>query len=69
MPGHRAADVLYNSEAALRLIVSELGELRRRSTPRSTPRGRLVCDEEDLSAPAGDGPGGAGAEPGVLDRP
>jgi hypothetical protein len=65
MPGHRAADVLYNSEAALRLIVSELGELRRRSTPRGT----LVRDEEDLSAPGGDGLGGAGAEPGVLDRP
>jgi hypothetical protein len=36
MPARRAADVLYNSEAALRLVVRELGELHPRITPAGT---------------------------------
>jgi hypothetical protein len=42
MPRNRAAEILYDSEAALRLVVSELGELRRPSTL----GGALLLDDE-----------------------
>lgn len=45
MPGQRAADVLYNSEAVLRMVMNELGALRRRTTPIGTP----VRDDESAS--------------------
>lgn len=65
MPGHRIADVLYNSEAALRLVVSELGALRRRTSPRGT----LLCDDEAPATAGDDRPALQDAEPAVLDRP
>lgn len=45
MSGQRAADVLYNSEAVLRLVISELGALQRRASP----VGALSRDRESSS--------------------
>jgi hypothetical protein len=59
------ADLLYNSEAALRLVVNELGALRRRTSP----RGKLLCDDEVPFAAGDDQPAVQGAEPAVRDRP
>ncbi len=59
------ADLLYNSEAALRLVVNELGALRRRTSPRGT----LLCDDEAPFAAGDDRPAVQGAEPAVRDWP
>jgi hypothetical protein len=65
MPGQRAADVLYNSEAVLRLVMSELGALQRRASPVAVlfrDNGPSSMTPEELSAVEG-------AKAATLGRP
>ncbi|MBA4070776.1 MAG: hypothetical protein C0497_02930 [Gemmatimonas sp.] len=64
MSGQRAADALYNSEAVLRLVMSELGALRRRTTP----VGSLLRDDEPSSMTPEELSAVEGAEAAVLGR-
>lgn len=64
MSGQRAADVLYNSEAVLRLVMSELGALHRRVSP----LGALRRDNEPSSMTSKELSAVEGTEVTVLGR-
>ena len=64
MSGQRAADVLYNSEAVLRLVMSELGALQRRASP----VGVLIHDNEPSSTTSKELSAIEGAEAAALGR-